>query len=96
MQENKEISIRVQIADRQYPLKANMREEEYLRKAAKLINEKLLGYSKSFSFKDKQDLLSMVCLEFATDALTAHHTIENTDHELLERINAIDKILNFQ
>lgn len=93
MQDLKEISIRVQIADRQYPLKANAHEEEYLRKAAKLINEKLMGYSKSFSLKDKQDLLSMVCLEFATDALTANHTIENTDEDLIDKIQSIENLL---
>ena len=92
MQENREISIRVQVADRQYPLKAQLHEEEYLRKAARLINEKLLGYSKSFSFKDKQDLLAMVCLEFATDALTANNTIQSTDTGLLDKIREIENL----
>jgi cell division protein ZapA len=93
MNNNQEISIRVQIADRQYPLKAQVFEEEYLRKSAKLINEKLLGYSKSFSFKDKQDLLAMVCLEFATDALTANNSLSTEDSELKSRIDALEKAL---
>lgn len=94
MNNNQEISIRVQIADRQYPLKAQTFEEEYLRKSAKLINEKILGYSKSFSFKDKQDLLAMVCLEFATDALTANKSLNTEDTELQERINALENALS--
>ena len=90
MQENREISIRVQVADRQYPLKAQLHEEEYLRKAARLINEKLLGYSKSFSFKDKQDLLAMVCLEFATDALTVNNTLAEVDSDTLDKVTEIE------
>lgn len=93
MNNNQEISIRVQVADRQYPLKAQVFEEEYLRKAAKLINEKLLGYSKSFSFKDKQDLLAMVCLEFATDALTVTQSLHSEDSELTSRLDKLEKIL---
>ena len=94
MQENREISIRVQVADRQYPLKAQLHEEEYLRKAARLINEKLLGYSKSFSFKDKQDLLAMVCLEFATDALTVTNTLAETDTDILDKVREIEQLFH--
>ena len=34
-----EISIKINIADRVYPLKVNMEEEEIIRRAAKLIND---------------------------------------------------------
>ena len=39
-----EISIKVTIGDRQYPLKIDAAEEESVRKAAKLINEKSKFY----------------------------------------------------
>ena len=91
---NREIAIRVTVADRQYPLKVQTHGEEYLRKAAKLINEKMMGYSNSFSFKDRQDLLAMVSLEFATDALTANNTIENIDGNLIDKITAIENLFD--
>ena len=37
---NTDISIKINIGDRVYPLKIQAREEEYVRKAAKLLNEK--------------------------------------------------------
>ena len=89
-----EISIRVTVADRQYPLKVQTFEAEYLRKAAKLINEKMLGYSNSFSFKDKQDLLAMVCLEFATDALTATKSLQTIDSRFVDKIEAMENLLS--
>ncbi len=93
MQNQQEIAVKVTIAERQYPLRVKQFEEEYLRKAAKLINEKMLGYSNSFSFKDRQDLLAMVCLEFATDALTANKTLHTIDSNLLDKIVEIETIL---
>lgn len=64
-----EISIKVTIGDRQYPLKIDAAEEESVRKAAKLINEKSKFYQENFSVKDKQDSLAMAALEFATEVV---------------------------
>ncbi len=36
------LSIRVNVADRYYPLKIDRKDEERIRKAAKLINDKVL------------------------------------------------------
>ena len=38
---SQDISIKVNIGDRIYPLKIQAKEEEYVRKAAKLLNEKI-------------------------------------------------------
>ncbi len=64
-----EISIKVNIGDRVYPLKINALEEEYVRKAVKLLNEKMTFFNNSFSAKDKIDGLAMAALEYAVDAL---------------------------
>ena len=65
--EPEEISIKVVIGDRQYPLKITSSEEESIRKAAKLVNERSKYYTENFSVKDKQDALSMTALECATE-----------------------------
>jgi len=51
------LAIKVQIAERFYPLKIERREEEKIRKAAKLINDRLLQYKQRYSDKDQQDFL---------------------------------------
>ena len=66
---NEDISVRVSIGDRIYPLKIKRREEEFVRKAAKLINEKMSFYNNSFSVKDNVDGLAMAALEFAVEAI---------------------------
>ena len=69
--ERQEISIKVLIGDRQYPLKISSEEEENVRKAAKLVNDRSKFYSENFSVQDKQDAIAMSALEFASENLTA-------------------------
>jgi cell division protein ZapA len=60
------LSIKVNVADRYYPLKIERRDEEKIRKAARLINEKVLQYKQRYLDKDVQDFLAMAALQFVT------------------------------
>lgn len=66
----KELSIKVNIADRYYPLKVTPEQEEIVRQAAKLINDKLKALQQEFDVRDKQDMLSMTVLELASQLIT--------------------------
>jgi cell division protein ZapA len=59
------LSIRVSIAERYYPLKIERDDEEKVRRAVSLINEKVLSYKQRHSDKDTQDWLAMVSMFFA-------------------------------
>lgn len=61
--ENK-LSIKVNVADRYYPLKIERSDEEKIRKAARLINEKVLQYKQRYTDKDIQDFLAMAALQY--------------------------------
>lgn len=63
---NEKLSIRVNIADRYYPLKINLEEEERIRKAAKLINDRVLQYKQKYTDKDVLDFIAMTALQLAT------------------------------
>lgn len=86
------ISININIADRTYPLTIKTEEEELVRKAAMMINNKVQDYSVQYAFKDKQDLLAMITLQFATSLLKLNNnailsdnalkTLENIEKEL--------------
>jgi cell division protein ZapA (FtsZ GTPase activity inhibitor) len=58
------LSIRVNVADRYYPLKVEGENEERIRKAARLINEKVLQYKQRYIDKDTQDFLAMAALQY--------------------------------
>jgi cell division protein ZapA (FtsZ GTPase activity inhibitor) len=94
-----DISIKVNIGDRIYPLKIQAKEEEYVRKAARLLNEKMGFFNSNFSVKDKIDGLAMAALEFAVDALNkSNENIQYRDQTidfspLEDQISDIESIL---
>jgi cell division protein ZapA (FtsZ GTPase activity inhibitor) len=95
-----DISIKINIIDRTYPLRIKAEEEEYVRRAAKLINDKAAFFNSSFSVKDKVDGLAMAALEFTVDAVKQsqkNHQMSNepTDTAIIEKsINEIESILS--
>jgi len=88
-----ELSIKVNIADRFYPLSVTAEQEEQVRKAAKLINDKLKQYEKQFSVKDKQDILSMCALELATDLIKLQEKPLIEDNGLSQELKDIQNLL---
>ena len=88
-----EISIKINIADRVYPLKINMEEEEVVRRAAKLINDRIKEFQENYAVRDKQDLLSMCVLHYATATLKAEKRVMNEDTEVAEKVYQLDQLL---
>ncbi len=72
------LSIKVIVADKIYPLKVRREDEERYRKAAKMINEKLVKYKQTFKDISEQDFLAMVSLHFATNYLLMEEEIDQT------------------
>jgi cell division protein ZapA (FtsZ GTPase activity inhibitor) len=87
------LSITVNIADRPYRLKIEAGEEETVRNAVKSINEKINAYAISYAYKDKQDLLAMVALQFSTYAVNYEATAKAGDDRIIEKLTDLDNIL---
>ena len=88
-----EISIKINIADRVYPLKVEMEEEELIRRAAKMINDRIKEYQDNYAVKDKQDLLSMSVLHYATASLKAERKVTVEDTTVAEKAYLLDHML---
>lgn len=69
--------IKLQIVGRYYPLVIERKDEERLRKAAKLINEKVAQYKQRYKDKDIQDFLAMTSLQFVLKELDLNEKLEN-------------------
>ncbi len=82
------LSININIADRMYPLRIDRKEEESIRKAAKIINDKVVQYKQRYPSKDTQDCLSMATLQFVIQKFDSEKQIEySAVVEELERLN---------
>jgi len=60
------LKIKLTIADRVYPLSIAPDQEESLRKSANKIEAMIKQLEKSYAVRDKQDVLAMCALQYAT------------------------------
>src|SRR5665647_623488 len=89
------LSIRVNVADRYYPLKVERENEEKISKAARMINDKVLQYKQRYSDKDVQDFLAMASLQYVIK-LNEEEERKGNDHfpeTIKELISKIDQVL---
>ncbi|MCF8331634.1 MAG: cell division protein ZapA [Bacteroidales bacterium] len=90
----KELNINITIADRPYRLTIDRAEEEVVRKAADKVNEKVKAFARNYSFKDKQDLLAMIALQYTTEALQLNDQQKFVEMELDQRLSSLDDLLS--
>ena len=76
-----EISININIADRPYRLTISREEEQRVREAVAIINDRMKAYAKNYAYKDRQDLLAMVALQYATSSLLFESEVEFRDNQ---------------
>tara|TARA_B100001540_G_C15783759_1_gene632212 strand:+ start:140 stop:421 length:282 start_codon:yes stop_codon:yes gene_type:complete len=78
------LSIKINIANRTYPMTINRNAEENIRKSVKKIEERLKFYEKNYAIKDRQDLLAMCLIEVAAklESLNNSADKDNKDVEL--------------
>ena len=90
----KDLSIKIKIADREYPMKVKLTDEERVRMAGKLINEKIKSYREQFGIDDKQDLLAMVAFDCLIDKMAADETYQVIDQTVFEKVNQLNNIVS--
>ena len=91
-----EITINIVIADKSYKLTVARTDEEMVRKAAAMINDRIKAYSAHYAFKDIQDLLSMTALQFATSTVKYETELAYRDQDLGQKLNDLNALLNEQ
>ncbi len=89
--DDSKLSIKINIADRYYPLRIVRKDEEKIRSAAKRINEKVLFYKQRYADRDVQDALSMAALQFVIKLIEMEEN--KTTPPIVEEIDRLDKEL---
>lgn len=89
------IKVNVVIAGRTYPLSVKSTDEEQgMRTAAKNINDLLVKFEENYAVADKQDVLAMCALQFASklEIMSLTNTKENI--EIINKINDLTNLLD--
>jgi|SaaInlStandDraft_6_1057023.scaffolds.fasta_scaffold53322_3 cell division protein ZapA len=87
-----QLSIKVNIAGRTYPLTIERSEEEMIRKAADNINASIKNLKENYAVKDMQDLLAMTALQLSTKSNTISKEVD--DDKFANELITLDKELS--
>lgn len=91
-----ELSITINIAGRPYRLIVVREEEEEIRRAAKSIETQMNIYAGKYTSNDKQDLLAMAALHFATLSGRSQEDTAFIKNELHPTLTSMDQLLTEQ
>ncbi len=94
MNPNEQLKIKLSIADRVYPLTVTYAQEEALRSASKKIDVMIGQFEESYAVRDKQDVLAMCALQFASQ--TEQKTIDKSENynKSIDRLVRLDEALD--
>ena len=91
------LKINVVIAGRNYPLTvSSVKEEEGMRKAAKSINKLISLFEQNYAVSDKQDVLAMCALQFASKLEITSLQKNSTNKEVLDKIKSLTELVDDQ
>lgn len=89
------LKINIVIAGRTYPLSVNnTKEEEGMRKAATAINKLISMYEQNYAVSDKQDVLAMSALQFASKLEILSLDKSDTKKEEIEKLNELTNLVS--
>lgn len=83
------ICINVELARRTYRVNVREGEKTVFEDASKMIDETIKGYEAKYAYKDKQDLLAMVLLQYVTAFIKQNRTLNDNNRTLTERLEAM-------
>jgi cell division protein ZapA len=75
-------------------MKIERKSEEFIRNSVKKIEERLKFYEENYAIKDKQDLLAMCLIEYASKFESVNNKKVVEDDGLSEKLAEIDSLLS--
>ena len=90
---SEKLKIKISIADRVYPLTVDYNQEEGLRAASKKIDVMIKQYEENYAVRDKQDVLAMCALQFASQLEQKQIDKSEDYNESLDRLEKINEVL---
>jgi cell division protein ZapA len=91
---DEKLKIKISIADRVYPLTVNMSQEEAMRSASKKIDVMIKQFEENYSVRDKQDVLAMCALQFASQLEQKNVSNAIDGSQSIERLSKLNSLLD--
>lgn len=91
---NEKLKIKISIADRVYPLTVDLAQEEGLRSASRKIDTMIKQFEESYAVRDKQDVLAMCALQFASQVEQKQIDRTHDTEESIARLQKMNTLLD--
>lgn len=89
-----ELSIKLKLGNREYPMKVKAEDEERIRRAGKILNERIKSYRDQFGIDDHQDLLAMVAFDCLVEKMKSEEKSGSVDQASLDQIRNLSQLIN--
>lgn len=86
--------IKINIANRTYPLSVEEDQEEIVRKSAKKINDAINNYEEKYAVQDKQDSLAMYALQITSQSQDLTNRKEDDMSKIYIELNEINEMIS--
>ena len=90
---DEKLKIKISIADRVYHLTVDYSQEEGLRTASKKIDAMIKQFEQNYAVRDKQDVLAMCALQFASSVEQEKIDTESVSEETKTKLFELNKRL---
>lgn len=91
---SEKLKIKISIADRVYPLNVDYSQEEALRSASKKIDSMIKQFEQNYAVRDKQDVLAMCALQFASQIEQKKIETVSVSEETKDKLFELNELLN--
>ncbi len=83
------VSVDVELAGRTYKVNAKKSEKSVFEQASLMVNETIKGYEAKYAYKEKQDLLAIVLLQYVTALIRQNKSQMEHNDKALEKLKAL-------
>ncbi|AIG29944.1 cell division protein ZapA [Flavobacterium psychrophilum] len=90
---SEKLKIKISIADRIYPLTVDVSQEEGLRSASKKIDAMMKQFEQNYEVRDKQDVLAMCALQFASQVEQKQIDKSATEQNTILKLSKLNELL---
>lgn len=89
-----DLSIKLRIANREYPMRVKAEDEERIRKAGKILNDKVKKYKEQFGIDDNQDLLAMVAFDCLIEKMKNEEQTGSVDEASSQQVAQLNQLIS--
>ncbi|MDW3197556.1 MAG: cell division protein ZapA [Cytophagales bacterium] len=89
-----ELSIKLRIGNREYPMRVKSEDEERIRKAGKILNDKVKKYREQFGIDDNQDLLAMVAFDCLIEKMKNEEQAGSVDEVSTQQLAKLNQMIS--